>query len=1024
MGIGHKPKEYSAADSPSPNRLNTDSDLLRRIESLGNIGHWELDLATGQSTWSEQMYRILGLDPNGATPPIDLAMELIHPDDRKQVDAAVQKALESGDSLKIENRVLLPDGVIRHLISEGVVDRDPAGLPIRLFGISRDISEEKQKEENLQKSNLYLQNIFNTTQDLIFLADENGAFLKVSKSCEKILGYSQPELKGKSFRDLVHPDDFEATVESRKKIMSGDSSSDFQNRYFRKDGSVVYLNWSATLDETSKTVFAVARDISQLVRTEAALKADRQKLSIVLDASPETIWALDRDYKMITANTKFLDTMKKLADWDVKSGDNLVYGTPLPQDFVSQWKAHYDRALAGEKFSVIRKSTLINKGGYLEINFKPIHEDGRLVAIGCYSLDVTERREKELQMQELVERINQAQKIGKLGYWEVDIDTKALFWSEEVYAIWEVNPTDFQPSYGHLFDSIHPDDRDDFLIRHRNSWAEVSSMDTVHRIVLSSGEIKFVHEKGGMETDPVTGIKRYRGTVQDVTKEKLIEKELRDRNDFIESTLRNLPLGIAVTQLSTGKSTYINPAFSKIFGWDPKVFTDMETFFSKIFGNPQISKRITGRFLKGIKSGNPEKMSWKNISFVTQNGEERIISAKNIPHPDQDLMIFTVTDETDRYWAEHSLRTSNDRFHLATQAVSDAIWDWDIKKKSIFWGKGYQRLFGYPEGMEQVNEGLWLTKIHPDDLPEIWKSIQETRSNRDLHRWTGEYRFMRFDGSYAFVQENTVILRDSEGKPSRMVGAIRDISHHKMYEESLKKLNAELAESNRGLEISNKELEQFAYVASHDLQEPLRMITSFLGLIKLKYSHVLDEKGLQYIHYSVDGAKRMRDIILDLLEFSRIGTQPESKQVANTADLVQEVLLLSKKLIRDKNALIHIGPLPNINCHSSTIVQLFQNLINNGLKYQTGESRPEIWIEGKESETEWEFSVRDNGIGIESEFIEKIFVIFQRLHHKEQYSGSGIGLAICKKIVEFHGGKIWVNSVPGQGSTFCFTVKK
>ncbi|WP_332910951.1 sensor histidine kinase [Algoriphagus boritolerans] len=287
-----------------------------------------------------------------------------------------------------------------------------------------------------------------------------------------------------------------------------------------------------------------------------------------------------------------------------------------------------------------------------------------------------------------------------------------------------------------------------------------------------------------------------------------------------------------------------------------------------------------------------------------------------------------------------------------------------------------------------------------------------------------EYRFLRKDGAMRYLADKGTILRDSKGKATRVVGAIQDITPRKSYEESLKALNTELALANSKLEASNKELEQFAYVASHDLQEPLRMISSFLGLIERKYATILDEKGLQYIHFAIDGARRMKEIILDLLEFSRIGTIAGTKKLSASSDLINEVLLLNGKLIKEKGAIIHLGPLPDIHCYVNAIIQLFQNLISNGLKYQEKGNRPEIWIEGHEYESEWKFSVRDNGIGIDPEYQDKIFIIFQRLHQKEQYSGSGIGLALCKKIVELHGGKIWVESSLGAGSNFYFTLAK
>jgi PAS domain S-box-containing protein len=1000
------------------------SALLRHIESLGAIGHWEVDLISNKSLWSEQILRILDVNPENATPTTEFLIAAIHPADKAEVLRAFRQSIERDDSFKIEMRILRPSGEVRHLISEGMVYRDSEQRPLRLLGISKDMTEEKLKEANLQKSYLQLEHILNTTQDLIFLTDEDGTFLQVSKSCETILGYTTEELVGKSFRDLIHPEDLQRTLKNRESIMKGSPSSDFQNRYFKKDGSIIFLNWSATLDATSQTVFAVARDITLLIETREALKLDSQKMSILLDASPEAIWAVDRNYNLVTANTRFLGTIKKKSDWDIKPGDNMVYNTPFDDDFTQEWKRIYDRAFAGEAFTLHRKSSLIVDDGYLELTVKTIFGEGQLIAAVCYAKDITERMVKEIEMQELVERINQAHKIGKMGYWEVDLHTKKIFWSEEIYNIWEIDQPEFKPDYDHFLLSIHPEDREDFLAQRRKSLAEIKPLDIVHRIILPSGNIKFIHQKGGMETDTFTGIKRFRGTVQDVTEEKLIEKELRDRNEFIESTLRSLPLGIVVTKISTGEPTYINPAFSQICGWDEEVFEDIDSYYEKVFPDPLLRNHIANQVAEDIQSGIPERMKWKNIAITTQTGEERIINGKNILFPDQDLMISTVMDDTDRYWAEHALRTSNERFHLATQAVSDAIWDWDVPKNEYFYGEGFIKLFGIDVSKADEILGIWDKRIHPEDYTKVRNILNHILDKKDEAFFEFEYRFQREDKSYAHVFNKVFVIRDGEGRPLRVVGAIRDITHHKLYEESLKALNEELATSNRELAISNKELEQFAYVASHDLQEPLRMISSFLGLIKKKYSPLLDEKGLQYIHYAVDGAQRMRKIILDLLEFSKVGNQNESRALTSIASLAEEALLLNKKLIRGKNAIIHVGSLPTVLCHGNSIIQLFQNLLMNGLKYQSGKVKPEIWISSKELDHEWQISVRDNGIGIDPIFYDKIFIIFQRLHQKDQYSGTGIGLAICKKIVEFHGGRIWLESVPEQGSTFHFTLPK
>jgi light-regulated signal transduction histidine kinase (bacteriophytochrome) len=259
-----------------------------------------------------------------------------------------------------------------------------------------------------------------------------------------------------------------------------------------------------------------------------------------------------------------------------------------------------------------------------------------------------------------------------------------------------------------------------------------------------------------------------------------------------------------------------------------------------------------------------------------------------------------------------------------------------------------------------------------------------------------------------------------------MIGASRDITKLRESEFELKALNEKLEKRAKELAASNEELEQFAYVASHDLQEPLRMVTNFLSQIEKKYSDLLDEKGKTYIHFAVDGAKRMRQMILDLLEFSRAGRIDTKYQEVNLDLLVKDILDLHQKKIEETDARVIIGELPVITAPKTALRQVFQNLINNSLKYSHSKNGaiPQISISAKDKNDHWQFEVKDNVIGIEPQYFEKIFVIFQRLHDRSEYTGTGIGLAISKKIIENMGGKIWVESEPGNGSSFFFTVPK
>jgi light-regulated signal transduction histidine kinase (bacteriophytochrome) len=253
--------------------------------------------------------------------------------------------------------------------------------------------------------------------------------------------------------------------------------------------------------------------------------------------------------------------------------------------------------------------------------------------------------------------------------------------------------------------------------------------------------------------------------------------------------------------------------------------------------------------------------------------------------------------------------------------------------------------------------------------------------------------------------------------------AMSDVAGHKNSESRLEELNETLKQHAKDLAISNAELEQFAYVASHDLQEPLRMITSFMAQLEKKYGHLVDDKGKQYIHFAIDGAKRMRQIILDLLDFSRVGRTEDDQEEVDVNSIVNETLALNRKSLEETGAKVLFENLPVIRTYRVPFRQVFQNLVGNAIKYHADQA-PVINISCKETKTQYQFAVKDNGIGMAPEYFDKIFIIFQRLHNKDEYSGTGMGLAIAKKIVENLGGKIWVESAVGMGSTFYFTIPR
>lgn len=261
--------------------------------------------------------------------------------------------------------------------------------------------------------------------------------------------------------------------------------------------------------------------------------------------------------------------------------------------------------------------------------------------------------------------------------------------------------------------------------------------------------------------------------------------------------------------------------------------------------------------------------------------------------------------------------------------------------------------------------------------------------------------------------QNT-LLKDDAGKIIGTLSSGMDISERKMMEDELRKALEDLRRSNQ-------DLEQFAYVASHDLQEPLRMVSSFTQLLEKKYKDQLDDEGREFIKFAVDGANRMRRLINDLLAYSRVRTRGKEMEPTDSHSALGEALANLSSMVQESGAIITNDDLPVVKADKSQLIQLFQNLISNAIKFRS-EDVPHIHISAEKQDNEWLFSVKDNGIGIEPQYYDKIFEIFKRLQRDEKYPGTGIGLAICKRIVERHNGRIWVESEPGKGSVFYFTI--
>ncbi|MEB2780968.1 PAS domain S-box protein [Algoriphagus sp. C2-6-M1] len=374
--------------------------------------------------------------------------------------------------------------------------------------------------------------------------------------------------------------------------------------------------------------------------------------------------------------------------------------------------------------------------------------------------------------------------------------------------------------------------------------------------------------------------------------------------------------------------------------------------------------------------------------------------------------------------ADIRLLEANERFELVTKATNDAIWDWDIENDNFNRSNNIHKMLGSHASTKLKKNEFWQDSFHLEDVGKLQESIQSALNDPHSERWEMEYKVLNDKNAELFIIDRGIIVRNKNGKATRMVGAMTDLTKQKKLEKELFQLSESLKSYSKELERSNEELEQFAFITSHDLQEPLRMITSFMDQLKRKYSDQLDDKALQYIYFATDGAKRMKQIILDLLLYSRANKPSEQLEEVNLNEIAAEYTQLRRKLIAENNASITFDELPVLKTNKAPITQIIHCLLDNALRYVKENGTPRIEIHAKEKETVWEFAIKDNGIGIDQMFHDKIFIIFQRLHNRKQYDGTGIGLSIAKRSVEFLGGEIWLESTVGEGSTFYFTISK
>ena len=469
--------------------------------------------------------------------------------------------------------------------------------------------------------------------------------------------------------------------------------------------------------------------------------------------------------------------------------------------------------------------------------------------------------------------------------------------------------------------------------------------------------------------------------------------------------------------LQTNK-TFRSENFEKLLKYKPEDGYNNDHFWRSII-HPEDLEEVNNELREAIEGDT--KIWSKEFRVKNANGEYVNVIDKGIILRNDEgqaiRIIGSTQDITSRKIAEQKIEEQNKRLSNVIEGTRAGTWEWNVQTGETIFNETWANMIGYTlEELQPISIQTWINHTHFGDLEISNQALEECFAQKD-GIYEVEVRMRHKNGHWIWVMDRGKVFSWTEdGKPLMMFGTHMDITEKKKNEEELKSINSQL-------QSANLELKQFASVASHDMKEPLRMISSFLQLLEKKYSHQLDDKAKQYIHFAVDGSKRLSTLIEDMISYAAIGFDSDRLVALNLNELLKEILELKREVIRDKNATIDIQNLPQVWGILSPIKTVLINLISNSLKYHPKDTPPHISIYSKVVKDMAQITIEDQGIGIEKEYFQKIFNILERLHNQEEYSGVGIGLAVCKKIIEQHGGKIWVESIPGQGSKFHFTLK-
>lgn len=918
-----------------------------------------------------------------------------------------KKAKVKSDNISLGPAQSLPEKDALNFMHKMQMDKVETELKIEELKKQRDRAEEAAKKY----SGLYSE-IYDFTPVSYFSFTREGKILDLNLKASELLGIDRSDLINKNFVLFLSGDTRSVFKEFLSQVFNELDKTSQEVHILRQDKSLIYALIEGKLSGNDKCL-AMVVDIADRRKSEAELRIREERFRSLSETMMEGVEYRDSEGKIISINPAGLAILGReqhelLGEKSYTPGYETVKedGTLFPES-EHPWNIALKTGLPTTGNIMKIYNPRVKSFHWIRIDSIPLIRKGenQPYQVYCMFEDITDRKNDEKELLKREELFKSAFEKSVIAMALTSMNGELLRINSAFCNLTGYNEKELRGI--HFKELTHPDDLEENLKGMNKLYSgEIASFRMEKRYIRKDGQTIWVD----MSTAPVRNEKGemdfFVTHVQDISKRKRAEVRLRESKEKFKQLANSIPQHSFIAR-SDGYIIWFNKRWYQYTGAIPG--EALGWGWRKYIPEPLTLEK--GRAF--VAKGKPFEMV---IPLLGKDGLKREFLMKTIPFKDKNGRVEqwfgTLTDISELKKVERELKNSKEKLSIALENGNIGTWEWNLKTNEFYWDERTEKMFDLKPGKFEGTYSSFLNSVHEEDLPHLEKALRQTVE--DNQPFETILRTKPNNGESGYISLKAVVTKDREGNPVYMEGVCFDVTGLKKGSEQI------LVKMNEELLRSNMDLQQFAYVASHDLQEPLRMVSSFTQLLQKRYYDKLDMEANEYINFAVDGSKRMYDLLNGLLTFSRIQTRGQEFSKVNMNNMLQKAKENLKLVIEETKAVITNTNLPEILGDESQMIQVLQNLIENGIKFSNG--IPRITISSEKRTNEYIFSIRDEGIGIESIYFERIFRIFQKLHSAGEYKGTGIGLAICKRIIERHGGKIWVESKQGEGSAFYFSV--